>query len=135
MSFTFKSGENPTAPNVTILDLNFVCLSSGMFRDTFNGISLVARYECVGRCPDGNTPGDVFLSQFDFSCGLDDTWIADVRGTSEFSRRDEADATLTTPNRTDCGFCFSPDHPQAGLPQVVPRYDNITHCVGKPDPL
>ena len=135
MSNTFRVGENPTPPNITLLELNYVCLASGTIRNTLTGVSFVARYECVGRCPGGtaSTPEE-FLSQFDLACGpTDDTWTDSVRGTRGFSRRDVADATLTSPNRTDCGFCFSPDHPQAASPVVIPRYDSIAHCVCKSD--
>ena len=124
MAVTFKSDDNPTPPNITILELNYVCFSSGMFRGTYRGISFVSSYECVGaRCP--SSPA---LSQFDFSCSDDGMWIRDVLGTSEFSRQTVADATLTTPNRTDCSFCVSPTHPQ--VPSFVQRLDNTTHCVG-----
>ena len=68
------------------------------------------------------------VSQFDLSCTLDGMWGDDVLRTSEFSRRDVADADLITPTRSNCSLCVAPDHP--GVVSVPHPYDTITHCVG-----
>ena len=123
MAVTYTTSDNPTAPSITIQELNYVCLVSGEFRDTFRTFSVVARYECVGVQCDSMTQ-----SQYEFTC-RNNEWIGTVSGTLEFSRTTPSDAALTTSNRTDCAFCISPSHPN--LPDtILDRYDPVRHCIG-----
>ena len=119
---TFVGGDSPV---VLVRDFNYVCLVSGMFRGTFRKLSVVVSYDCSrsSLCPSTS-----LVSQFDFTCNSAGEWDDDVLGTAEFSRRNVADADLTTPNRTNCSFCVAPDHP---LIEGIPlSYDMITHCFG-----
>ena len=125
---TFAAGDSLTdPPDVVVRDFNYVCLVSGAFRDTFRKLSVVVSYDCSGRtlCTSASP-----VSQFDFTCSAEDVWEDDVLGTSEFSRRDIADASMTTPNRTNCSICAAPFHPQ--IASISLPYDMITHCFGKP---
>ena len=123
---TFRVGDSPPSGLViNVQDFNYVCLVSGMFRGTYRKLSVVVSYDCTGStlCPSASP-----VSQFDFTCNSAEMWDDEVLGTSEFSRTDVANADLTTPNRTNCSICISPNHPsQPGIP--LP-YDMITHCIG-----
>ena len=122
----FKENDASTPPTITVNEVNYVCLMSGMFRDTFRGFSAVIRYDCVGiQCPQSN------VSQFEFSCDNTGEWTDSVLGSTENLRTDVADASLTSPNRTDCSFCFSPTHTiLTDNPGLISTYDNINHCLG-----
>jgi hypothetical protein len=129
ISSTFQGGDASISPNITVLEVNYVCLASGNVRGSFSGFSAVVLYECVGeRCPASN------VSQFEFSCdSIERKWINFVDGSTENLRTDVADANLTSPNRTDCSICFSPTHILANqlTPDMMSKYDNINHCLGK----
>ena len=125
MSGTYASSDDPTTPDISIIELNYVCLVSGEFRDTFSTFSVVALYNCTGVQCD-----PVVQSQYEFTCD-DDVWVGTVLGTREFSRTSPANVSMTTPNRTDCGLCISPSHPSLPTdPSVLLLYDPITHCFG-----
>ena len=125
---TFVSADSPTVPTIQIIgNVTYVCQMSGMFRDMYRGISLLARYECTGSplCP-----SDVVeKSQFDFSCGSGGMWISQVLGSSEFVFTENPVANLTTPLRTDCSLCVNPAQLRAVASPLV--WDAINHCVGK----
>ena len=129
ISSTFQGGDASISPNITVLEVNYVCLASGSVRGSFNGFSAVVLYRCVGeRCPASS------VSQFEFSCdSTERKWINFVDGSTENLRTDVADANLTSPNRTDCSICFSPTHILANqlTPDMMSKYDNINHCLGK----
>ena len=121
-----SEGEGPPAsPVVNVRDFNYVCLVSGMVRGTFKKLSVVVSYDCSGStlCPSASP-----MSQFDLTCNSAEMWEDDVFGTSEFSRRNVADADLTTPNRTNCSICIAPSHPQ--VVNIPLPYDTTTHCFG-----
>ena len=117
---TYTSGSRP---NVRIHDFNYVCLASGKFRNTFRGLSVVVSYDCSGNilCPSASP-----VSQFDFTCGLNGMWSDIVFSTAAYSRRDVADADLTTLSRTNCSFCVTPHHQM----NILLPYDTLTHCIG-----
>ena len=126
MSDTYRESDNPDPPDISIIELNYVCLVSGEFRMTFGTVSFVALYNCSGVQCD-----PVVQSQYDLTCD-DGTWVSTVAGTSEFSRTSPADGNLTTPVRDDCAFCISPTHPSLpAFPDLLVRYDPITHCFGR----
>lgn len=122
---TLRTSDASTPPDITVLEVNYVCLASGRLRDTFTTFSAVVRYNCVGvRCPQSN------VSQFEFGC-LRGTWSNRVLGRTENLRTNVADASLNSPNRTDCSFCFSPSHSAlSDNPQLEPIYDSFNHCLG-----
>ena len=123
-----EGGRPPASLAVTVRKLNYVCLVSGVFRDTYRKLSVVVSYDCSGSilCPSASP-----VSQFDFTCNSEGMWEDDIFGTSDFSRRDVADASLTTPNRTNCSFCIAPNHPVLGFLAGITRpYDETTHCIG-----
>ena len=123
----FLTADNPTPASITIVNISYVCQMSGMFRDTYRGISLLAKYECGGS---GNCPveGVVEKSQFDFSC-LNGVWIAQVQGSADFIFTRTPNSTFDTPLRTDCSFCINPL--QLELQGSSLMSDELTHCVGK----
>ena len=123
ISGTFVGGGD--GPDVRVRDFKYVCLVSGMFKATFRRLSVVVSYDCSrsSLCP-STSP----VSQFDFTCNSGNVWRDDVLGTTEFSRRDVADADLTTLIRTNCSYCVAPDHPQ--VEQIPLPYDMRTHCFG-----
>lgn len=125
ISNTFSQSDSST-PTITVVEVNYVCLSSGIFRGTYSGFSAVVLYECTdSQCPNSN------VSQFDFSCHNGE-WMNDVLGTSENARTDVADANLTSPNRTDCSICLSPTHAALrNASQLLSIYDNFNHCLSK----
>ena len=107
--------------------MSYVCQTSGMFRDTYRGISLLAKYECSGSgsCP---VEGVVEKSQFDFSCS-NGLWIAQIAGSADYIFTQTPTSTFDTPLRTDCSFCISPlELDSLGSPLVS---DELTHCLGK----
>ena len=123
---TFAGGSNPTnprPPNVVVRDFNYVCLVSGMFRDTYRKLSVVVSYACSGSA----CPSALPLSQFDFTCNSEGAWEGEVSDI-DFSRRDVADADLITPNRTNCSFCVAPNH--SLVVNISLPYDMTTHCIG-----
>ena len=66
------------------------------------------------------------LQQFDFYCDPGPMGTPWSHTADNFAVPDGAD--LTTPTRTTCGLCTR-------LPssaRLFSRYDNVTHCVGKP---
>ena len=123
----FRSSDSPFTPTIRINgSVTYVCLQSGMFKDTYRGMSFVARYQCNGsqNCPSNS----VEVSQFDISCTSLGTWTTAVSGTSEFSFTRDPVANLTTPLRTDCGLCINPLLLEAIGEDV--ESDEVTHCVG-----
>ena len=123
---TFRVGDSPPDAEINVRDFNFVCLTPGMFRGTYRKLSVVVSYDCSGStlCPSASP-----VSQFDFACNTDEMWIDQLFGTSEFARTNVADATLTTPNRTNCSVCLNSIHRMVvGISLSV--YDETTHCVG-----
>ena len=124
ISSNFYVYTSVNRPNVRIHDFNYVCLASGKFRNTFRGLSVVVSYDCWGSqlCPSASP-----VSQFDFTCTSNGMWSDIVFSTREYSRRDVADADLTTRNRSNCSFCVAPYHHTVNIPL---SYDTITHCIG-----
>ena len=123
ISKTFVGGDSP---DIRVLDFKYVCLVSGMFKGTFRRLSVVVSYDCSrsSLCPSTS-----LVSQFDFTCKRTKTkWVDDVLGTPVHSRRNVADAELTTPNRTNCSYCVAPDHPE--VEDIPLPYDMRTHCFG-----
>ena len=123
----FLTADNPTPATIRIVNISYVCQMSGMFRDTYRGISLLAKYECggSGSCP---VEGVVEKSQFDFSC-LNGVWIAQVVGSADFLFTRTPNSTFDTPLRTDCSLCISPRQLESLESPLVS--DDLTHCVGK----
>ena len=123
---TFRPGDSPPDAVIHVRDFNYVCLVPGLFRDTFRKLSVVVSYNCSVStlCPSASP-----LSQFEFTCDTNEMWIDQLFGTSEFARTNVADASLTTPNGTNCSICIAPNHDVllAGIP--LP-YDETTHCIG-----
>ena len=128
-SIAGSEGSSPPASlAVNVRKFNYVCLVSGVFRDTFKRLSVVVSYDCSGStlCPSASP-----VSQFDFTCNSEGLWEDDIFGTSDFSRRDTADASLTTPSRTNCSFCIAPSHPVLTFVAGISLpYDETTHCIG-----
>ena len=123
---TFRVGDSPSEAVINVRDFNFVCLVPGIFRGTYRKLSVVVSYDCSGSllCSSA-TP----LSQFDFTCDTNEMWIDELLGTSEFASTNVADATLTTPNRTNCSICIASNHPVFVASIPLP-YDETTHCIG-----
>ena len=130
IAYLFARSDIPSIPTIRIDgNVTYVCLQSGMFKDTYRGMSFLARYECSGSryCPSNV----VETSQFDLSCASWGAWTTDVLGNLEFSdssfTRDPV-ADWTTTLRTDCSFCINPLLLEGiGSPIVS---DEATHCVG-----
>ena len=123
----FRESDSPSTPTVRIDgNVTYVCLHSGMFKDTYRGMSFVARYQCNGsqNCPSNS----VEESQFDLSCTSLGTWTTAVSGTSEFSFTRDPVANMTTPLRTDCRLCINPRLLEEIGEDV--ESDEATHCVG-----
>lgn len=68
-------GQPPARPLVQVLGYNIVCQTTGMQRDTFRSVSVVANYTCDGISWPFYMP---LLSQFEFGCGTEDEWVAAV---------------------------------------------------------
>ena len=117
-------GQPPARPLVQVLGYNIVCQTTGMQRDTFRSVSVVANYTCDGiSWPFCNSMP--LLSQFEFGCGTGDEWVAAVDGSAEGIFTEISDGDLSTPLRTDCGVCIGP---------VRTTFSSITnntnHCGG-----
>ena len=123
----FPTSDSPSIPTIRIdVNVTYVCLQSGMFKDTYRGMSFLARYECSGSM---NCLSNVVEeSQFDLSCTSRGEWTTDIEGSSEFSFTRDPVANLTTPLRTDCSFCINPLLLEAIDSPLVS--DEATHCVG-----
>ena len=118
-----------SAPAVRIDgNVTYVCLQSGMLKDTYRGMSFLARYQCTGSeyCPSERAE-----SQFVFSCTSQGTWSTSIEvfpGSEDFSFIPNPVADFTTPLRTNCSICID-----SGLlleyssPAVS---DEATNCVG-----
>ena len=129
MARVFLVGDSPTPPTIRIVNMSYVCQMSGMFRDTYRGISLLAKYECGGSplCP-VPVEGVVEKSQFDFACS-NGKWVAGVIVGPQFALTENPNSTFDTPLRTDCSFCISPPELESLGSTLVS--DELTHCVGK----
>ena len=123
----FLTADYPTPATIRIVNMSYVCQMSGMFRDTYRGISLLVKYECSGSgsCP---VEGVVEKSQFDFSCP-NGAWIAQVEGTVDFIITQTPNSTFDTPLRTECSFCINPLQLESFASPLVS--DELTHCLGK----
>ena len=115
-----------SVPTIRINNVTYVCLQSGMFKDTYRGMSFLAEYECTGS---PNCPSE--RSQFVFSCTSQGTWstsIEGISGSEDFSFIPNPVADFTTPLRTDCSICICPGLlKEISSPAVS---DEATHCVG-----
>ena len=127
MASLIPTSDSPSIPTIRIDGkVTYVCLQSGMFKDTYRGMSFLARYECSGS---RNCLSNVVeKSQFDLSCTSRGEWTTDIEGSSYFSFTRDPVANLTTPLRTDCSFCINPLLLEAIESPLVS--DNATHCVG-----
>ena len=119
------TADNLTPPTIRIVNMSYVCQTSGLFRDTYRGISLLAKYECGGS---GSCPVEGVVAQFDFSC-TKDIWVAQVIQSADFIFTRTPNSTFDTPLRTDCAYCISPRQLESLGSSVVS--DELTHCVGK----
>ena len=122
--FTF--GDSPATPSIRIIgEVQYVCLALGMFQDTYRGISVLAEYECTGSSACPSTTAET--SQFELSC-RSGVWRAQVLGTPEFVFTRIPVANSTTPLRTDCSICVSPE--LLAFTTLPLESDASTHCVG-----
>ena len=101
---------------------NIVCLSSGLIRNTYRGVSVVVNYTCTG-APSECT-GNPTLSQFEFECVANPVrWAASVDGSASNIITTPPDGSLSTTPRTDCIVCISP-----ARPTFATITNNEQHC-------
>ena len=125
----FMTGDSPATPSIRIIgEVRYVCLALGLFQDTYRGISVLAEYECTGSAECPSTTAET--SQFELSC-RNGMWRAQVLGTTELVFTRTPVANSTTPLRTDCSFCVSPELLAAAFGDT--EFDASTHCVGMSD--
>lgn len=124
---TLKRGDSPTRPDIDLAQVHYVCQSSGMFRDTYRGVSLLATYTCSGSALCRGGVGEP--SQFDFQCNVAGDWSPVVLATADFSFIENPDANFSTPTDTKCGLCVNPELLTSS--GIALQSDPLTHCVGK----
>ena len=117
-------GQPPARPLVQVFGYNIVCQTTGMQRNTFRYVSVVANYTCDGISWNfcNSTP---LLSQFEFGCGTGNEWVATVDGSTGGIFTEISDGDLSTPLRTDCGVCISP-----ARNAFISITNNPNHCGG-----
>ena len=114
-----RSDDNPEQPQITLLNVQYVCRAFSRERDRYRYVSVLAEYMCEGNtlCPD-----DTVTEQLDILC-FNGTWS---QGNMIFSIRTQSPtATFSTELREDCVFCVSPAA-DGLLPINAPDEDN--HC-------
>jgi len=126
VSLTYRGGDGGGAqlPRVQIFEYNVVCLTTGTTRDTYQSVSVVVNYTCIGISCEGIT----LLSQFEFGCETGPQWSPSLFGSTDGIRTTPADGNLSTPLRTDCGLCASPQR----FPSLMIT-NNENHCGGRCD--
>ena len=122
-----KRGDSPVQPEIDLAQVHYVCQSSGTFRGTYGGVSLLATYTCTGSalCRGGVREP----SQFDFQCNAAGEWSPVVLTSADFSFIENPEANFSTPTDTKCGLCVNPEL-LATLSTTL-QSDPLTHCVGK----
>ncbi len=112
------ASNGTSVANITLLNRNFVCLSTGGSRDEFSSTSVVVEY----RVNDGESGSTV--SQFEFGCTSNGSWVTVVSGSGDAIITSPPDASLNTTLRTDCSLCLSSQRPES-------TNRNVQHCEGK----
>ena len=113
--------ETPAIPTVDVTDFYVVCLAFSDSRDLYRSVSVVVQYTCVGN---SNCPMGEVVEQIECEC-KDQEWSTAQVGVEQ-SRLQDPLASLTTPAREDCAFCFSPVLAE----RLSLSTDEVTHCVG-----
>ena len=124
ISDIIKEGDNAAAPTVVLTDYNIVCRAFGEEEGQLRQVSVVVEYTCTGhaRCPTGSV-----VEQIEAECN-EGAWTDNVAGGPDDVRTQLPLATLTTSDRDDCAFCFSPT--KAANSGAGGTSDNVTHCIG-----
>ena len=113
--------ETPAIPTVDMTDYHVVCLAFSDSRDLYRSVSVVVQYTCAGN---SNSPMGEVVEQIECEC-KDQEWST-AQDSVEQSRLQDPLASLTTPAREDCAFCFSPILAE----RLSLSTDEVTHCVG-----
>ena len=120
--------ENPTTPEIDLIDFKPVCLAHSQERGRFRGVSALVAYTCTGNalCPDGTA-----VEQFEADCDSG-SWSHLVRNSGDNTRTQMPNASFSSTNlRENCAFCYSPKLANvAGLPSDHTP-DDENHCVGE----
>ena len=124
------TGDNPTAPSITVHGNHTVCLSVGPSIGKVSSISLLIDYNCTGsaQCPGEKSDGGRSTEQFDFGCTSQNKWSVNQFSNFQASRDKTPIANFETALRTDCAACFT-QHPSFNG-SLLP-FDQVTHCVSK----
>ena len=118
---SFDLADSSTRPLVSVFEMNIVCESPGLMRDTISSFSTVAHYSCSGEIAE--CTGTPLTNQFQYDCNEDDTFtMAQILGGTLITRNQTA--SLTTLLDDQCGLCVDPD--SGMLPS-----DTVNHCAGQ----